>query len=150
MDSVLSSALTLEVFLFLCLENEFAVPKGIRAPNPVEKVEIPPNKSDVKPRMSDPTANSEIVHAAKRPLSRLVSGPVGAGPKSRPAKAISPVGPMQSRDSTGSSSGEPPVASAKAPKKKEPRSSGFCIAVLFTWTSVVTWCHSFDGLGFTL
>lgn len=105
-------------------ENEFAVPKGIRAPNPVEKVEIPPNKSDVKPRMSDPTANSEIVHAAKRPLSRLVSGPVGAGPKSRPAKAISPVGPMQSRDSTGSSSGEPPVASARAPKKKEPRSSG--------------------------
>ena len=77
--------------------------------------------------MSDPTANSKVVHAGKRPLSRLVSGPagpMGAGSKPRPVRASSPVSPLQSRDSTGSSSGDSSVASARGLKKNEPRSAG--------------------------
>lgn len=105
------------------LENESALPKCTRAANPVERRETPPKKTEVRAKMSDPTANSEILHAGKRPLSRLVSGPTGAGTSVRAARASSPVGPLQSRDSTGS--GDASVVPVRGQKQKEPRGSGW-------------------------
>ena len=101
------------------LENESALPKCTRAANPVERRETPPKKTEVKAKMSDPTANSEILHAGKRPLSRLVSGLTGAGASARAARASSPVGPLQSR------SGDASVVPVRGQKQKEPRGSGW-------------------------
>ena len=60
--------------------------------------------------------------AAKRPLSRLVSGPTGVGIKAR--SGSSTVGLFQGRDALGSSTGDTAVVSARGPIKEETRGPG--------------------------
>ena len=105
--------------------DETALPKAANAPIPVEKRETPPIKHEVKAKMSDPTPNGRVTQAAKRPLSRLVSGPAGIGPKPRPARASSPANPLQSLDSMGSSCGDSSVGSVRGLNNKEPITSGW-------------------------
>lgn len=103
-------------------ETESVSPIGTKAPLTVEAEGTPFRKLDVRAKMSDPTAKSEIVPAAKRRLSRLVSSPTGPGIRARASS--SPVDLLQGRDSTGSSSGDTSVVSGRGQMNKESHSSG--------------------------
>lgn len=100
----------------MLLENEIT-----RSPTPVERKETPPRKQQTppsKPKISDPSTNTEVVQGGKRPLGRLVSG-------QRPAATASYlVGRSEGRDNVGSGAEDSSVVSARVLKKKESRNSG--------------------------
>ena len=120
-----------EMLCSVILETESVSSIGTKAPLTVEAEGTPFRKLDVRAKMSDPTAKSEIVPAAKRRLSRLVSSPTGPGIRARASS--SPVDLLQGRDSTGSSSGDTSVVSARGQMNKESHSSGrwqqFCVRI---------------------
>lgn len=123
-------------WLYVLLENETVGPRDTRSPTPVERRETPPRKQETppsKPKISDPSANTEVVQGGKRPLARLVSG------QNYTVTASYPGNRSEGRDSVGSSAEDSSVVSARALKKKESRNSGrknvFCF-VFFTNRSV--------------
>lgn len=83
----------------------------------VHREETPLRQPEIKAKVSDPSTRSEIMPAAKRPLSRLVSGPTGVGIKAR--SGSSTVSLFQGRDALGSSTGDTAVVSARGPIKEE-------------------------------
>ncbi|XP_078347345.1 ras-associating and dilute domain-containing protein-like isoform X2 [Oculina patagonica] len=101
-------------------ENETVGPRDTRSATPVERRDSPPRKQETppsKPKISDPTANAEVVQGGKRPLARLVSG------QNYTVTASYPGNRLEGRDSVGSSAEDSSVVSARALKKKESRNS---------------------------
>ena len=103
-------------------ETETIRSNDTRQPIPLERRETPPRKQETppsKPKFSEPSANTEVAKGGKRPLGRLVSG-------QKPAATTGyPFNRSEGRDSVGSSTGDSSVVSARALKKKEPRTSGW-------------------------
>lgn len=109
-------------YFSLILEKDGESPTAPEVPSVVEGEETPLRQPDIKARVSDPPTRSEIIPAAKRPLSRLVSGPTGVGIKAR--SGSSTVGLFQDRDALGSSTGDRAVVSARGPIREEPHGPG--------------------------
>ncbi|XP_074638048.1 ras-associating and dilute domain-containing protein-like [Acropora palmata] len=100
-------------------EKDSESPAAPEVPPMLHREETPLRQPEIKAKVSDPSTRSEIMPAAKRPLSRLVSGPTGVGIKAR--SGSSTVGLFQGRDALGSSTGDTAVVSARGPIKEETR-----------------------------
>lgn len=103
-------------------ENGIIGSNDTRQPIPLERRETPPRKQETppgKPKFSELSANEEVVQGGKRPLGRLVSG-------QKPAATTGyPFNRSEDRDSVKSSTEDSSMVSARALKKKEPRTSGW-------------------------
>jgi len=101
-------------------ENGIIGSNDTRQPIPLERRETPPRKQETppgKPKFSELSANEEVVQGGKRPLGRLVSG-------QKPAATTGyPFNRSEGRDSVKSSTEDSSMVSARALKKKEPRTS---------------------------